>query len=271
MRNNPPTRHNPKPTPNQPEAWHSGRKLFGLLFLVLLVPVLPFLLAGPYLESLIEQAIRLLQIPSAIFLATIGALAVDIFLPVPSSAVITFAGARCGVVGGTLAGFLGLSLGCGIGYELSRWLGPRLLARYSSASDTAMIQALAERWGALGTILSRPLPILGETAVLVLGCLEMDRRIFYLAAGGANLVIAMVYAASGRFGEASGLLPWILAASLFVPVLSTCQARRILRQGMWPLDEIQIQPFAKQEFEANGQKCDAAHDGHAEHRPECDH
>lgn len=223
----------PESTPSaearQPQAWGPIRKVVLVLVLAMLIPIVPFLLAGPWMEERIEQWVHWMQTPLAIAWMGALALAIDLFLPVPSSAVMTYLGARCGIGLGTLAGFLGLSAGCVMGYELSRWLGPRILARYSTPADAAGMQALVARWGVLATVVSRPLPVLGETGVLVMGALSMQRLPFYTAASLANLLIAAVYAVFGWLGRETETLPGILGLSLLVPVLLMLFARRWLK------------------------------------------
>ncbi len=202
-----------------------------VILLFLLVPVIPFLLAGPWLESRIALGVKSLSSPTALLTGTALALLVDIFLPVPSSAVITYAGAQCGIFPTTLAATLGLTLGSGLGYELSRWWGPWLLKRFSVEEDTRRMHHLAGRWGGTALVLTRPLPILGETAVLMAGCLQLNRWLFYSVVLVANLVVAAVYASFGSLWRDEQALPWVLGVSLIVPLLLTFCLRHQLKRA----------------------------------------
>ncbi len=84
-----------------------------LVVLALMVPVLPFLSFGPWLESRVEAWLDPPPAPALVALATVGLLSSDILLPVPSSVVSTVAGSQLGVVGATLASWLGMTAGRG--------------------------------------------------------------------------------------------------------------------------------------------------------------
>ena len=74
-----------------------------IIFLVLLVPIVPFLIFGPAFEAEVRRYLD--RIESSWILATLVAvvLATDVFLPVPSSLVSTLAGAKLGIGLGTLS------------------------------------------------------------------------------------------------------------------------------------------------------------------------
>ena len=203
-------------------------QLAGLIILVMLVPVIPFLLGGEFLETAIEKWIQNDFSQSFRLTAVIALLTADIFLPVPSSAVITYAGATCGILPATLSAWIGLTLGGFFGYELSRIFGRKLINRLSGADDRKQMQTLVSQYGSLAIVLTRPLPILGETAVLIVGSLLMQRLPFYFALAISNLAISLVYASFGNWFSDPDWLPWILAASLIAPLLLTLLIRQVL-------------------------------------------
>ncbi len=203
-------------------------QLAGLIVLAMLIPIIPFLLGGEFLEGAIESWIQSeLSLPLRLSTVVI-ALMVDIFLPVPSSAVITYAGATCGIIPATAASFVGLTLGGLLGYELSRLWGSRLINRLSCEEDRLQMQELVSQYGSLVIVLTRPLPILGETAVLIVGSLFMRRFAFYFSLAISNFAISLVYAGFGSWFSDPAWLPWILAASLIVPLFLTICIRQIL-------------------------------------------
>ena len=87
------------------------------LFLIVLfaIPIVPFLWLGESFEASLLQALREPASPIVVSTWVIGLLAADMFLPVPSSAVITYAGGVLGVATGTLISWIGLSAGAKIG------------------------------------------------------------------------------------------------------------------------------------------------------------
>lgn len=203
-------------------------RLTGLIVLAMLIPVVPFLLGGEYLEGSIEKWIQSDFSQPFRLTATLLVLMADIFLPVPSSAVITYCGATCGIVPATVAAWAGLTTGGVIGYELSRLWGSRLINRLSGQEDRHQMHGLVSQYGSLVIILTRPLPILGETAVLIVGSLFMQRFAFYRSLLLSNLAISLVYASFGSIFSAPELLPWVLAASLIIPLILTFAVRLIL-------------------------------------------
>jgi len=214
--------------PDSKRKKKSIAQLAGLIILVMLVPVIPFLLGGEFLETAIEKWIQNDFSLSFRLTAVIALLAVDIFLPVPSSAVITYAGATCGIFQATLSAWIGLTLGGFFGYELSRVFGSKLIKRLSGADDRKQMQELVWQYGSFAIVLTRALPILGETAVLIVGSLLMKRIPFYSALAISNLAISLVYAGFGNWFADPDWLPWILAASLIAPLFLTICIRQIL-------------------------------------------
>jgi len=198
------------------------------VILVLLAPVVPFLLFGEWAEARIEAWLDETLSPVSTAAIVIGALASDILLPVPSSFVSTLAGSRLGLLAGTGVNWLGMTAGASIGFALARWLGRPLAARFTSAADLARMEALAERGGPTVLVLTRPLPVLAEASVLLLGAIGLSWRQFLPVVLLANLGLAAAYAALGYWAHEQGNLPVALAASVVLPVLATVVARRWL-------------------------------------------
>src|SRR5579863_10266419 len=119
-----------------------------LVALVLLVPILPFLGFGGALEAEIQRRLDPPPPPTVIAALTVGLLATDIVLPIPSSLVSTAAGAELGAIGGTLASWLGMTAGAVFGFYLSKRWGRPIARRFSSDDDLARMDHLADRYGA---------------------------------------------------------------------------------------------------------------------------
>jgi uncharacterized membrane protein YdjX (TVP38/TMEM64 family) len=196
--------------------------------LVLLAPVVPFLLFGDWAEARIEQWLDETLSSGATAGIIVGVLASDILLPVPSSFVSTLAGSRLGVAGGAAVIWLGMTAGCLLGFALARWLGRPLAMRFSSAEDLQRMEALAQRGGPLILALTRPLPVLAEASVLLVGAIGLSWRQFLPMVCLANLGLAVAYAALGYWAHEQGNLPVALAGSIIAPVLATFVARRWL-------------------------------------------
>ncbi len=203
-----------------------------VIVLALLIPVVPFVALGESLDQRVAEWLDPPPLPQAVALMTVGVLAVDVLLPVPSSLVSTFAGARLGVPAATAASWLGLMAGAIFAFGLARVCGRPLAARLSSVEELDEIDRLGRRAGAWLLIITRPLPILAEAAVLFLGTTSMTWRRFLPPVMLSNLGIALVYAVLGRMAQSQGELPLALAASIALPVLATTIARWLLgRRG----------------------------------------
>jgi uncharacterized membrane protein YdjX (TVP38/TMEM64 family) len=196
--------------------------------LVLLAPIVPFLLFGDWAEARIEQWLDETLSPGATAAIVVGALVSDILLPVPSSFVSTFAGSRLGVAVGAGVIWIGMTTGCMLGFALARWLGRPLAMRFSSAADLQRMESLVQRGGPLILALTRPLPVLAEASVLLVGAIGLSWRQFLPVVCLANLGLAVAYAALGYWAREQGNLPVALAASIVGPVLATFAARRWL-------------------------------------------
>ena len=98
-------------------------RLLAAIVLALGLAIAPFAVLGAAFE---EQVLDWFQQPwsaAARFWAVVLILASDLFLPIPSSAVCTYAGAQLGFVAATASGWLGMTIGAMLGYSLARVAG----------------------------------------------------------------------------------------------------------------------------------------------------
>lgn len=171
------------------------------------------------------QCLDLSESPGMAAALVIGLLAGDIFLPVPSSLVSTFAGKALGFWLGTAASWCGMTIGTSAAYWLVRWLGRPLARRLSSEEELTRMNALADRFGVLILILARPVPVLAEASVLVMGTMRIGWWRFFAAVGLSNFGIAAGYAVLGDRVQ----LPIAIVAAFAVPVVVTVAVR-----WLWP-------------------------------------
>lgn len=198
-----------------------------IVALALAVPILPFLIAGEWFEAAFAAGIRE-EDRGPLFALVVGVLAADIFLPVPSSGVGTLAGARLGTMLGTFAFWLGLTAGAVIGFGLARAWGTPIARRLAGREELDRLEAPARRWGAWLLFATRPLPILAEAAVLLLGATGLSWRKFWWPVAGANLVLAACYAALGDLAGRHGWLAPAVVLAVLLPVLAAWLARKRL-------------------------------------------
>lgn len=201
------------------------------LFLAALfaIPVVPFLWLGESFEEGLLKALREPSSPSVVSGWVIGLLAADMFLPVPSSAVITYAGGVLGVLSGTVVSWLGLSLGTLGGFGLARVFGESIARRFSESEDIERMSRFTQRYGATALVLTRALPILAEACVLMLGAGRLSWRQFLLPMLVSNLLLSLTYAACGSFFQGTNAFPIAIVASGAVPLISALVIRRLWR------------------------------------------
>jgi uncharacterized membrane protein YdjX (TVP38/TMEM64 family) len=196
-----------------------------LLTVVLAIPILPFLGFGGWMEERMEAWLHSALSPGAVAALVVGLLATDVFLPVPSSVVSTVAGDVLGFWIGTAVSWLGMTVGAAAAFALARAFGRPLALRFAGKEDLERIDAAGDRVGPLVLVLARPVPVLAEASVLLMGTTRLSWWWFFVPVALSNLGIAAVYAALGNL-----VALWIaLPASVALPLLAATIARRF-----WP-------------------------------------
>lgn len=196
----------------------------------LAVPLIPFLILGEPFEQDVRAWIQRERATGSRLLtvAVAGVLASDIFLPIPSSSVVTFAGGTIGLWPAALWSWLGMNVGACAGFGLARLLGAPFARRLADARDLESVEAAATRFGPAILLLTRPLPILAEACVLLTGTTQLTWRRFLPPIVTANLGIAIFYAACGAGIQSQRLLAAVAVVSGTIPLLVALAARRYL-------------------------------------------
>lgn len=170
--------------------------------------------------------------PFVYSLAIIGLLAADLLLPIPSSALITHAGMKLGVLQGTILGFLGVTIGSLIGFVMARRLGKTFVMKRTDENDRIVLGRLTGQYGVFIVVFLRPVPILAEASVLLLAAGQMAWRPFLVWLSVSNFFVALFFAAFGQWAAERGIgeLPALLI-SIAVPVLLLICVRLILKEN----------------------------------------
>ena len=197
---------------------------------ILLIPVVPFLLLGESFEGRVSGWVEQDWSTGARFGAIVAVLGIDIFLPIPSSAVSTYAGGSLGVVLGAVASWIGMTLGAVVGFALARLLGRPFAVRFASKQELQQMEAMTQRHGPLVLVMTRALPILAESCVLLMGATRLEWRRFLPAVLGCNLVLSVLYATIGGLASQVDSLPLALVVSAVIPLLVSVAVRRRLPQ-----------------------------------------
>ncbi len=180
----------------------------GLIVLLFALILLPFFAVGEPLEAWMEASMRQAQgQPWIAFWMVVALLGSDILLPVPSSIVSTLGGAALGVIGGTLASWIGLMISCLLGYWLGRTGRPlgRLIV---GTAEMVRLENVEARIGDWALIAARAVPVLAETSTILAGMGTMRLSRFIWLTALANLGISAVYAIIGSLSwRADAFLP----------------------------------------------------------------
>jgi uncharacterized membrane protein YdjX (TVP38/TMEM64 family) len=197
-----------------------------LLSVFLAIPIIPFLILGETFET---QVTSWMQEQHELQLAIVAGLLVsDIFLPIPSSAVITYAGGVLGLWAATLTSWFGLTFGACLGFGLAKLLGKPFARRFAEAEDLQRVERVTERYGPAVLLLTRPLPILAEACVLLMGTTELSWKRFLLPVVVANFGISLVYALCGVGFQEQKTLIIVAVTSGTLPLLLALMIRRWL-------------------------------------------
>lgn len=160
-------------------------------------------------------------------------LAVDLFLPVPASLVMTFNGTLFSVLPGAAVSLTGLLGGALLGYALTRRFGRRLVRWIAGEEGVAAVAPFFARHAILAIVITRPVPLVAETITCMAGAADMPLGRFVLAQVLGCLPLALAYAWIGRSAGATGTLPTAILVAVMVPavMLVGWRGRRLGKKG----------------------------------------
>lgn len=191
----------------------SGR----LVLFAIAAAAAPFLLLGDGFEDRVAEAIREPRPPLLLAAAIALALAVDPFLPIPSSLLVAYSATQLGGVAAVLVGTVGLTAGCELGYAAAR--------ATSQAFPNRRLSHLAATPGSppggltlLALAATRAVPLLAEATVFVAGATRLPQRRFLAAVVPANAIVCTLYAAIGVWGRSQQREQLALVLSIAIPV-----------------------------------------------------
>lgn len=183
-----------------------------VIIAALLLPILPFVIIG---ELPGDEWLSARDNDASLFALTgTTLLALDIFIPVPSSILGTLMAARLGFWPGFACIFAGLVVGNLVGFGITRLAVRRFrswLPQFPKTTSLAVV------------FLTRPIPIVAEAMALAAGATRMPVPTFLLVSGSGNLIYAFALAANGAalvtesFLTGRGLiLPMLLPAATWL-------------------------------------------------------
>lgn len=172
-------------------------------------------------------------VPAA--LTGVALLIADVALPVPSSLVMIVHGAVFGAVVGAALSLIGSFGAALVGFAVGR-RGGRLLDRLVPPHERARSNKLLARWGLLAIIVTRPVPLLAETTVILAGASPLGWRRSALASLLGSIPAAVLYALAGSAVAARAnpvavfVLVLLIAAATWV-IGSLAERRRAPREA----------------------------------------
>lgn len=161
-------------------------------------------------------------------------LVADALLPVPASVVMISLGALYGPVWGIALSLLGRFAMGVAGFAIGRRGGPLLRRAIPAERERIYAEQLVERWGGVAIVLSRPVPLLAETTMLLAGAAGLRWRVALAAAFVGAVPEAVAYGLIGAYAASAenGVIVWI--GFLFVAGVFRLIERRLARAGTRP-------------------------------------
>jgi uncharacterized membrane protein YdjX (TVP38/TMEM64 family) len=201
--------------------------LIGLMFALIIIPFLIFEKQFEALGTWVAEG----HASGWLSATTIaGLLALDVFLPVPSSIVSTGAGVLLGFWRGAAVIWLGMTAGCAIGYAFGAKAAGAARKLVGEDGLTRANQIM-DRHGNWALVVCRPIPVLAESSVVFAGLVRSPLRPFVWMTTLSNLGIALAYAAVGAFSMEMQSFLLTFAAALALPGVAMLAGKKWLTRG----------------------------------------
>lgn len=188
-----------------------------LTLIILSVLLIPSILFNDSIENWTSYFLN--SSPSKPLLGIVigGLLSIDILAPVPSSIVSTAGGYFLGFIPGILVSLAGMTISCVIGYILGAKFGNPLSEKIVGSKELLKLEKLQNRYGDWIIIISRAVPVLAETSVLVAGMGRMPLNRFILLILTSNLGISIAYAGIGAYSAHINSFLLAFAGAVILP------------------------------------------------------
>lgn len=207
------------------------RQRIWIIPIVLLAAIIvPFLIWGEAFETLLSpEAMRSLleSHRAAAWLIGIALLVADLFLPIPSTVVMSALGWLYGPITGGVVASTGLFLSAQLAYQLSFRFGRPIAVRLAGEESLVTAAEWFTRRGGACIAVSRCLPVLSEAIACLAGLSRFPQWDFLLAALMGSLPAGFVFAFIGHHGHRNSA--HAAALSAIIPILLWLTYRRIFR------------------------------------------
>lgn len=159
-----------------------------------------------------------------------GLLAADVFLPVPSSMLMTLAGALFGLWGGAAIALAGAMASAALGFGLCRLFGRRAFEKLIG-TNAGHVEAFFERHGVWAVLLSRSVPMLTEVVSCLAGLSRMSPARFFSLSLAGTAPLCGVYAWAGARAGAEAGAGWAVLLAFALPAAGFALVRRAQKRN----------------------------------------
>ena len=202
---------------------------WAILWIVLIgLVLLPFILFEQQFNAFADQVTRSGSSRWLVASAVFGLLALDVFLPVPSSIVSTAAGVFLGFIAGTSIVWSGMMAGCVLGYAVGA-RGSAAARKLVGDDGLARAAELVRQYGDLTIVLCRPVPVLAEASVVFAGLARAPFGRFARLTALSNLGIALGYTAFGAYSLRMNSFLVAFLGALLLPAIFILVSRSTFR------------------------------------------
>jgi uncharacterized membrane protein YdjX (TVP38/TMEM64 family) len=191
--------------------------------------LVPFFLFATATETLVFAFLDEAESGVVVAAVAVSALALDVFLPIPSSIISTICGSALGVTMGALVSGLGMSLSCLLGWYFGRRVGRAGAEQLVGERELRRMEQLFIRRGLAAVVICRPVPVAAEASIILAGMSGAALGRLMLVSTLSNLGISLVYATAGALAWESQSFFYALIAAICFPVLCLCLYRLCIR------------------------------------------
>ncbi len=194
-------------------------KIIWLILAVALCIILPFCLFEEAINDWFVTATAVTsQTRTIIGITLFASLALDIFLPVPSSLASTLCGILFGIGGGFLLSFMAMNTSCLLGYCLGRFCSKQA-TKLIGESELTTLQRFFARYDALILVALRAVPVLAEASVLFAGLVRTPPLKTARLLTFGNAAVSLTYAWIGAYGQTTESMLPAFAGSMLISAL----------------------------------------------------
>lgn len=191
-----------------------------LALLILLIILIPFLIFGESLETWLNYFLNSSPPKLLVGLVVGGLLSIDVLAPVPSSIVSTAGGYFLGFIFGTLVSVIGMTISCLIGYYLGIKFGNPISERLVGIHELSKLEKLQNKYGDWIIIISRAVPVLAESSIIVAGIGHMHLNRFILLILLSNLGISIAYSFIGAYSAHINSFLLAFTGAIMLPAIA---------------------------------------------------